>query len=65
MKALRSARVLLFAFLLCLVPTSSFAGIFISINIAPPVMPVYVQPPCPEEGLMWVPGYWHYGEFGY
>jgi hypothetical protein len=26
---------------------------------------VYVQPPLPAIGYIWVPGYWHYGEFGY
>jgi hypothetical protein len=65
MKVFRSARFLLLAFLLCLVPASSFAGVFISIGIAPPVMPVYEQPLCPEAGLMWTPGYWAYGDGGY
>ena len=30
----------------------------ISVNFAPPVLPVYVQPPIPEPGYIWVPGYW-------
>jgi hypothetical protein len=64
MKLLRSTRFLLFAFLLSLVPASSHAQISISIGIAPPVLPVYVQPPCPEEGLMWTPGFWNYSEDG-
>jgi hypothetical protein len=46
--------------LLCLVPASSYAGVFISVGFAPPVLPVYVQPVCPEPGLMWTPGYWAY-----
>jgi len=29
------------------------------------VLPVYVQPPCPEPGWMWTPGYWAYGDDGY
>jgi len=33
-------------------------GISISANIAPPALPVYVQPPCPTDGYLWVPGYW-------
>jgi hypothetical protein len=33
-------------------------GISISANIAPPALPVYVQPPCPTPDYMWVPGYW-------
>jgi hypothetical protein len=51
--------------LLCLIPASSFAGVVISVNIAPPVMPVYVQPPCPQPGYLWSPGYWAYGPDGY
>lgn len=51
--------------LLSLVPASSHAGVFISVGFAPPVLPVYVQPVCPEPGLMWTPGYWGYGPDGY
>jgi hypothetical protein len=40
-------------------------GIGISIRIAPPVLPVYVQPACPVEGYLWTPGYWAYGPQGY
>src|SRR4030088_1729048 len=25
---------------------------------APPPLPDYEQPPCPEEGYLWTPGYW-------
>lgn len=32
----------------------------VSINIAPPVLPTYSQPPCPVDGYLWVPGYWAY-----
>jgi hypothetical protein len=53
------------ALLVSLVPASSFAGVFISVGFAPPVLPVYEQPPCPEPGLMWTPGYWAYSEDGY
>jgi hypothetical protein len=41
------------------------AGIFISVNIAPPALPVYEQPPLPAPGYMWTPGYWGYGDAGY
>ncbi|MGB6684244.1 MAG: YXWGXW repeat-containing protein [Candidatus Acidiferrum sp.] len=37
----------------------------ISIRVAPPALPVYVQPPCPTEGYLWTPGYWSYGDDGY
>src|SRR5579871_3727104 len=40
-------------------------GIGISITIAPPELPVYVQPPIPEPGYIWAPGYWAYGDEGY
>jgi len=41
------------------VPVAS-AGVVvgISVNIAPPVLPVYEQPPCPTVGYIWTPGYW-------
>ncbi len=48
-----------------MIPLSSHAAVFISVGFAPPVLPVYVQPPCPEPGWMWTPGYWGYGPDGY
>jgi hypothetical protein len=65
MRLLRSVRWLLLALVVTLIPVSSHAGVFISVGFAPPVLPVYVQPPCPEPGLMWTPGYWAYGPDGY
>jgi len=47
------------------VPAASFAGVIISVNIAPPVLPVYTQPLCPGDGYLWTPGYWAYGPAGY
>jgi WXXGXW repeat (2 copies) len=32
---------------------------------APPPLPDYEQPPCPEPGYLWTPGYWSYGGGGY
>lgn len=61
----RSARWLLLAFLVSLVPATSHAGVFISVGFAPPPLVVYAQPVCPEPGLMWTPGYWGYGPDGY
>ncbi|MGO9435404.1 MAG: hypothetical protein ACLPH3_09195 [Terracidiphilus sp.] len=65
MRLFRSARWLFMTLLLCLAPASSHAGVFVSVGFAPPVLPVYVQPVCPEPGLMWTPGYWGYGPDGY
>ena len=66
MKLFRSLRWLLLALLLPLIPVSqAHAGVFISVGFAPPILPVYVQPVCPEPGYMWTPGYWGYGPDGY
>ena len=65
MKVLRSMSWMLIALLIAVIPASSYAGVFISVGFAPPVLPVYVQPPCPEPGWMWTPGYWAYGADGY
>lgn len=40
-------------------------GIGVSINLAPPALPVYAQPPCPRPGYLWTPGYWGYANTGY
>lgn len=44
---------------------SSFAGVFVSVTVAPPVLPVYAQPACPGDGYIWTPGYWAWGPAGY
>jgi WXXGXW repeat (2 copies) len=62
-------RNLSFFVLLCIVPTvmpvPSFAQVAVSITVGPPAIPVYEQPPCPEDGYLWEPGYWAYGPGGY
>ncbi len=65
MRTIRAIRTLFLAFLVSLVPASSFAGVFLSITIAPPILPVYAQPVCPGDGYLWTPGYWAYGDAGY
>ena len=55
----------LLAILFIAMPAPSSAGVSISITVAPPVLPVYVQPPCPGEGYLWTPGYWAWGPEGY
>ena len=44
---------------------SSFAQVGISVNFAPPILPVEVQPPVPVAGYMWTPGYWGWGVSDY
>jgi hypothetical protein len=54
-------RLLVLAGFLSLPLASSFAEVGISVGFAPPVLPVYAQPPCPVAGYIWTPGYWGYG----
>jgi len=53
-------RALIAALTLVTLPVMSQAGLFVgvSVGIPPPVLPVYVQPPCPAPGYIWTPGYW-------
>ena len=39
-------------------PTHAQVAIGISVDIEPPPLPVYDQPPIPASGYLWVPGYW-------
>jgi WXXGXW repeat (2 copies) len=71
MRKLTTIRVLLIGLCLALglvsiAPSASAQiAVGISVHIGPPVLPVYVQPPCPVEGYLWTPGYWAYGAAGY
>jgi hypothetical protein len=40
-------------------------GIGVSVNLAPPVLPVYEQPAVPGPGYLWAPGYWAWGDSDY
>src|SRR5580693_7702781 len=44
--------------LTALAPVASNAQIGIGVGFAPPLLPVYVQPPVPGYGYLWTPGYW-------
>jgi hypothetical protein len=39
-------------------PEPARAQLVVSISVAPPVLPVYVQPAIPGPGYIWTPGYW-------
>src|ERR1051326_7595407 len=61
----RFVRYSILALAMLVIPASSFAGVFVSVRIGPPPLPVYVQPPCPGDGYIWTPGYWAWGPDGY
>jgi hypothetical protein len=60
-----SIRSFLFALMILALPVASSAQIILSIGFAPPPIPVYEQPVCPDAGYMWTPGYWAYAQEGY
>jgi hypothetical protein len=39
-------------------PAAAQVSVTISVPTAPPVLPVYDQPPIPDVGYVWTPGYW-------
>jgi WXXGXW repeat (2 copies) len=52
---------LLFAVALAIVlPLKASAALFVSVNVAPPPLPVYAQPVIPAPGYLWTPGYWRW-----
>jgi hypothetical protein len=59
---MRPTRCLFLALALLAMSGAAFAqiGFGLSITFGPPALPVYVQPPCPAAGYIWVPGYWAY-----
>jgi len=44
--------------LLAVGTADAFVAVGVSINVAPPELPVYEQPPIPGPGYLWTPGYW-------
>ena len=60
-------RGLLPALMLALLPLAAPASVAvgISVNFAPPALPVYVQPEIPAPGYIWTPGFWAWGPGGY
>jgi hypothetical protein len=45
--------------------SQAIAGVVFSVNIAPPAIAVFDQPPAPGDGYIWTPGYYQYGDYGY
>ncbi|HEX4151246.1 MAG TPA: YXWGXW repeat-containing protein [Steroidobacteraceae bacterium] len=52
------------ALFLSILPMAAMAqfGTSISVNVPPPALPVYEQPPIPGDGYLWVPGYWYWSD---
>lgn len=65
MTAARKVCLLLITLWIAIAPAVSHAGVFLSITVAPPPLPVYVQPVCPAPNYLWTPGYWAWGTAGY
>ena len=62
-----AVRSLLLGLLFLAVSAATFGqvAIGVSINFAPPALPVYEQPICPGDGYIWTPGYWAWGDDDY
>ena len=67
MQSSKVIRTLLLAAIIAALSATCYAqvSVGVSVRIGPPPLPVYVQPPVPAPGYIWVPGYWAYGEDGY
>lgn len=46
------------ALALASVVASAHAELLVTVGVAPPMLPVYAQPPIPGDGYLWTPGYW-------
>jgi len=57
---LLSGRLVVLLVVLSILATGAFAQVAISVSFGPPALPVYTQPLCPQDGYIWVPGYWAY-----
>lgn len=43
-------------------PAHAQVMVGVHVSFGPPALPIYDQPPCPEDGYMWTPGYWAYDD---
>src|SRR5450631_2342191 len=55
-------RFLLPAMLAVLLPGFGLSQISVEVNVPPPELPVYDQPPIPGDGYVWTPGYWAWSD---
>src|SRR6266446_455258 len=59
---IRFVRMLLLVLVVLCMSAASFSQVGVLVTFAPPPLPVYEQPLCPEDGYIWTPGYWAYGD---
>jgi YXWGXW repeat-containing protein len=59
---MRAAYYWMITIAMLLLAAASSAQVLVSVSFAPPPLPVYEQPLCPEEGYIWIPGFWAYDE---
>ena len=65
MQSIRFIRALAFAVIMLALSAAAQAQIAVSINIAPPVLPLHQQPVRVAAGYMGCPGYWALRPAGY
>lgn len=56
---------ILLAILALVASAASGAAVYVSVEIAPPLLPVYEQPALPGPGYIWTPGYWAWAPDGF
>jgi len=63
-KSILLAATILAGPLTAMAPSEALAQVAlgISVELAPPALPVYDQPPMPDVGYIWTPGYWAYAD---
>jgi hypothetical protein len=61
--SLRSLMML--AVMLVTMCAGALAQVAVSVEFAPPPLPVYDQPLCPGEGYIWTPGFWAWDDDAY
>ncbi|HPO19624.1 MAG TPA: YXWGXW repeat-containing protein, partial [Rubrivivax sp.] len=49
----------------CVIAPPAVVGVDAEVQIAPPPLPLYVQPLAPGPGYLWTPGYWGWSAGGY
>lgn len=46
-------------------PAQAQVEVSVTAGIAPPLLPIYAQPPIPGPGYLWIPGYWAWNGYEY